>query len=533
MDNGNVPGDEKRLRDAAIRDSRIILVTGHGNVGFAKACNLGAQRATAEMLLFLNPDCVLPEGGLTRALAVMQRYPENTLAGCYLANPDGSEQRGSRRALITPINLLTESLGLHWLFKNAPRLNFHHTPIPDVPHEVEVISGAFMLITRAFFRRLTGFDEGYFLHMDDMDLCCRVHQAGGRIICIPEVRVIHFRSTSDVSGAFLEKQKARGFTRYLRTHCKEKYPSALLTAMIAGAWVRYALKVIIGLVDRLFVPPLAAKQALARSILLHRLACYSPQDNSLEGKTILVTRAEQVGLCVIGKALAKGAQVIAVPDGEKVPFMHPRLRWIPYTQVTDVKAEMLIHTASLQSLPATDIRRIILVAYKEEKEAKHALLETFSCPVTLLRPSMTYGVGLDTNITRVADIIRRLGLFPVYGAASGFRNPVQAGDIADAALAVIDNPVTYGRAYDLGGSQSVRYKDILIMLFEYLGRKPNLIALPFLPAILDVLGMIYQVKHLNGNMARRMNTDELFDISDAARDFGYCPHGFLEGEVTI
>jgi hypothetical protein len=569
VDNGNVPGDLRRLRGLADKETRIKFFTGHGNIGFARGCNLGAKAATGDYVLLLNPDSMLPEGGLARALRALQNYPDNTLAGCFLAHQDGTEQRGGRRALLTPETAIVESLGLHRVFKRFGRLNFHSTPMPQTVHEVPAISGAFMLMSRAFYAQMKGLDEDYFLHMEDMDFCYRVHAAGGKIICIPDIKVIHFRSTSEASGAFIEKHKAKGFIRYLRTHFGNKHSPLFLTAMALGIWIRYAIKISVNKLDSVFVPPMTARREIARIVLLYRLARFIQPDNSLAGKTILVTGASgQVGLCAIGKALARGARVIAVYNKTRIPFEHPNLEWIK-CDLTDVrsafdgiKADVLIHTAALwlllpgalPSLFRTGIKRVIAFgstsvlgksdsknAHEQEvvKNLKTAESETSrlcaveSCHTTILRPTMIYGVGLDSNITRMADIIRRFGVIPVYGKASGWRHPVQALDLADAALAIIDNPKTYAKTYNLGGSQTMTYRTMIGMVFEYLGKRPRLIQLPFLPRILDALGAVYQMGHINGEMARRMNGDLLFDIKDAIDDFGYRPQGFLQGEVVL
>ncbi|MBI3631001.1 MAG: glycosyltransferase family 2 protein, partial [Candidatus Sungbacteria bacterium] len=144
VDNGNGPGTLARLSAYAETEPRFRLVSGHGNVGFAKACNMGARMAQlGEFILFLNPDSMLPEGGLARAIEVFRDFPDNTLAGCHLVDPDGSEQRASRRSLLTPENAISESLGLAMFRKSEERLNLQGTPMPEYAHEVPAISGAF------------------------------------------------------------------------------------------------------------------------------------------------------------------------------------------------------------------------------------------------------------------------------------------------------------------------------------------------------------------------------------------------------
>jgi GT2 family glycosyltransferase/nucleoside-diphosphate-sugar epimerase len=566
VDNGNTPGDRARIKATAASDPRFKLISGHGNVGFSRGCNLGVSASSGDYILLLNPDSMLPEGGLARAVEVLRTFPENTLAGCYLVNPDGSEQRGGRRALLTPKNAVGESLGLTRFWGTDGQLNFHGTRMPEQAHEVPAISGAFMMLSRAFYQRLGGLDEGYFLHMEDMDFCARVHKAGGKVICMPEVKVIHFRSTSEAANSVVEKHKTRGFIRYLKKHFGKEYSPLALSFLSLGIWLRYGLKVFIGALDKAFVPPLAAKREIARIVLLYRLARFGPRDNSLAGKTILVAGGSgQVGLCAVGKALARGARVVAMYNRTVIPFSHPNLEWVrrdlTKSAFEGLKADVLVYTLSIWTLPDklasisdAGIRRVIAYSstsrfskvtsknrYEQDivqklasgEEQSLAIAMEKSVAVTILRPTMIYGVGLDANITRLADVVRRFGFLVVYGKASGLRMPVQAMDLAAAALDASYNPVTIGKCYNLGGSQIMTYRSMIMFLFQYLGRKARIFRPPFLPFFLDLLGKVYQVGYLNGEMAQRMNQDLVFDMQDAINDFGYRPKGFLQGDAVI
>jgi len=563
VDNGNVPGVQAILAKLAEKEPRFKLVTGHGNVGFAKGCNLGVRASNGSIVLLLNPDSMLPEQGLANALEVLRRYPENTLAGCYLINADGSEQRGCRRSLLTPKNAVAESLGLNFLAGNSA-LNLYG-PMPEAAHEVSAISGAFMMLARTFYDRLGGLDEGYFLHMEDMDFCMRVHQAGGKTICMPEVKVVHFRSTSEVASDVVEQHKARSFIRYLNIHFSKSHSPIVLKVMALGIWLRYALKTTLGLADKIFVPPLAAKREIARNVLLNRLTRFEARDNSLAGKTVLVTGASgQTGLCVVGKALARGARVIAVTNQTLIAFSHPNLTWVSCDlreMPLEQKADILIHTAPLMLLPEQlegilkgGVQRVVafgctlmfatvemgnpfeqglIQKLKSAEERISKMTAEKNAALTILRPTMTYGVGLDGNITRLADIARRFGILTVYGEGKGLRHPVQATDLADAALNICSNTSTYGKSYNLGGSQGMTYHTMLTQIFEYLGKPPRIVRPPMFPYALDWLGWIYQVEHVNAEMALRMNHDMVFDMKDAIADFGYHPKGYLQGTVVI
>ncbi len=134
--------DELAARAAS--DNRIRYIKGHGNIGFAKACNLGAKSATGDYILLLNPDSMLTQGSLAATLEAIKPYPPQTMAGCYLQNASGSEQRGGRRGLLTATNAFFETFGLGSLLPANKRLNLNGTKMPPGTHEVPAISGAFM-----------------------------------------------------------------------------------------------------------------------------------------------------------------------------------------------------------------------------------------------------------------------------------------------------------------------------------------------------------------------------------------------------
>lgn len=219
VDNGSPPEDARRLQEIAEREPRVLLLQGHGNVGFARACNMGAERARAKALLFLNPDALL-RPGTTRALleARDQRRQWPVIVGARLCNPDGSEQRGGRRGEVTPLSTLLTLSRVAAKVKRLDRFEIHreHDPEPDACADVPTISGACFLMTRADYLSVGGFDTGYFLHVEDIDLCWRVRRLGGAVLYHPRAAVTHYGHTSMTEPVFVEFWKGRGLARYFR-----------------------------------------------------------------------------------------------------------------------------------------------------------------------------------------------------------------------------------------------------------------------------------------------------------------------------
>ena len=167
IDNGNPPEVTAELARRAETEPRLTLVSGHGNVGFARGCNIGAGRASARHLLLLNPDCRLGPGAVPALLAETTVLGDNWMLGCRVLNPDGSDQRASRRALLTPLTALVEMFRLDRLAPrlfHRHRLKHHENPLPDGTDRVPAISGACMMLPAATYHAVGGLDEGYLLH---------------------------------------------------------------------------------------------------------------------------------------------------------------------------------------------------------------------------------------------------------------------------------------------------------------------------------------------------------------------------------
>lgn len=228
VDNGNSADVQTRLAALAREYPQIHLMPQATNAGFAAACNQGAATAAAEVLVFVNPDAVLRADAITALLAALAPMPPLSLVGGDLRTPEGAPDRGSRRNRVTLGSAIKAAL---W---PGAAINLHHSPLPAAPIPVGAVSGALMAIRRADFSALGGFDEGYFLHMEDVDLCRRVEDAGGAVMFAPGPHGVHYRSSSDVSPAFIARCKAQSFGRYFRKFARS-WPERLLAELVAFA----------------------------------------------------------------------------------------------------------------------------------------------------------------------------------------------------------------------------------------------------------------------------------------------------------
>ena len=245
VDNGNPPEEIERAKTAIGDEHPLILLSGHGNVGFAKACNLGAKEATGTFLLFINPDAVLPDGGLKQLLEDGEGLKRPWVIGPRVIDPDGAEQQGARREGLTPWRAMVEASRLYKLAPHHPyfrRFNLHEEICPDDIVSVPTISGSCFFLHKEDYFLIDGMDERYFLHVEDVDFCYRFTQAGGGVYFDPNLNVMHMKSSSRVSPLRVEARKIASMGIYFRRHFTQVYPPGFLWIVTFVLWGVFALK---------------------------------------------------------------------------------------------------------------------------------------------------------------------------------------------------------------------------------------------------------------------------------------------------
>jgi len=191
------------LLDNASDDGTADYVTAHFpnvhvkaskvNTGFARGNNLAAQKAAGRYLLFLNPDTWVDEDIVSAMVHFLDSHPQAGACAPRILNPDGSLQRGAMRTLPTLETLLYELSGLSRLFPRSRRFGRYMMTWWDHndQREVEQPAGACIAMRREVFAQIGGFDEGYFMYYEDVELCHAVLAAGWKIYFLPQTQVYH------------------------------------------------------------------------------------------------------------------------------------------------------------------------------------------------------------------------------------------------------------------------------------------------------------------------------------------------------
>jgi N-acetylglucosaminyl-diphospho-decaprenol L-rhamnosyltransferase len=234
VDNASGDGSPRHAEEAGAR-----ILRNERNRGFAPAANQGIGATTAPFVLLLNPDAEIVGGTLSALVKVARERPRAGAVGLLVRNPDGSIQPSARR-----VPRLLEALGHAFLGPVAPGNRFTRSYTMagwdrTTEREVEWVSGSAMLLRRDALEEVGPFDEGYFMYVEDVDLCTRLRRAGWHVLFSPEVEVVHEIgvSTRGQRGR-MAFQHSRSVYRYFSKFAAAGPRSLLKPFVRAALWLR-------------------------------------------------------------------------------------------------------------------------------------------------------------------------------------------------------------------------------------------------------------------------------------------------------
>lgn len=558
-------------------EQRLTIIENGVNLGFAKANNVALKKAQGDFLLFLNPDCIIHPDTIEKMLSTMEKHPDAGMAGCLIRNSDGSEQAGCRRNIPTPWRTLIRILHLNVLARFHPVFENYvqkGQPIPDQPIEVEAISGAFMLVRRKDLEDVGAMDEGYFMHCEDLDWCMRFRQAGLNILFDPNVEITHIGGVCSSSRPIsVEFYKHQGMIRFYRKFFQEHYPFILMWIVISAVGLRFMIRCLVQFFS--FKRPGKKQQTFLDFENFNtepEVKTSVPGIPIREKQPVIVTGATSlIGDYLLPELVKADYTVHAVSRNAPIAYFTQNVKWHGIDiskqnsdhQIERIAAKVLIHLAPLATLPplieslGSDCPKRIIAfgstslftksqsGYDRERamalglgdaEAKLKLLcEQYGIQWTLFRPTLVYKPGRDKNISTIADFVRQFGFFPLVGEGKGLRQPVHAEDLALACIESLNNSKTFGKAYNLSGGETLTYLDMVHRVAAFEEKNIHIVHIP-LSLLRFVLGMLSRIpayKHLNPEMANRINYDMCFDHQHASDDFNFEPRSFLQEVSTL
>jgi N-acetylglucosaminyl-diphospho-decaprenol L-rhamnosyltransferase len=239
VDNGSTDGSQQMVL-SEFPDTN--LVWNDKNIGYARACNQGARHTHEPCLLFMNSDTVLTPGTVRELVGCFESEPDTGVVGPRILNDDGSLQYSCREFPSTKDAFMHAFLGL-FSSGNPASVRYKKT---DWSHgeaaEVDWVSGCFMAVRRRTFEALGGFDEKYFMYVEDVDFCWRAQQEGWTVRYLPAGDVYHhIGMSSQAVPALMVFHHHAGMLRFHRNTYRGRARSLVNALVAAGVVARFLL----------------------------------------------------------------------------------------------------------------------------------------------------------------------------------------------------------------------------------------------------------------------------------------------------
>jgi len=176
----------------------VKVIKNPSNVGFSRANNVVVSQSRSDFILLLNPDTLIIDDAIERVVKFMKEHPEVGIAGCKVLNRDGTLQLACRRSIPTPEVAFYRLTGLSKLFpKSRVMAKYNMTyESPDQTHEVDAVSGAFLMIRRQVVEEVGPLDERFFMYGEELDWCLRTKRAGWSVMYYPDAQIVHYKGES-------------------------------------------------------------------------------------------------------------------------------------------------------------------------------------------------------------------------------------------------------------------------------------------------------------------------------------------------
>jgi GT2 family glycosyltransferase len=243
VDNASVDRSAEKLQTLYGNQQGIEFLFNPVNLGFAPAVNAVARRSDADMILILNPDCILEPDCLGNLENALEKDPHAGLAGPAVRDESGQIRRATMRRFPDPWKSLMSASGLWRLGKWFPAFNgieIDATRKTDKATICDAVSGACMLVRRHALEDVGFLDEKYAMHCEDLDLMYRLNQKGWHCLYVPQAGSMHKQGLSSRSRpTWVHFQKHRGMARFFRKFQAKSTSLPVCVLVYSGIWFRF------------------------------------------------------------------------------------------------------------------------------------------------------------------------------------------------------------------------------------------------------------------------------------------------------
>lgn len=486
VDNASTDQSVESLKQAVV-DDRCRVTKLSANFGFGYAVNVGAASVAAPYILLLNPDCLLRPTTVEKLLVQFAKANDVAACGPVVLDSFGKEQRGSRRVEPTPMRAIARTFGQ--TADTGSGFDLHKTSLPDQPEVVDAVSGSCMLIRKSTFDAISGMDERFFLHCEDLDLCRRIRDLGQRVVFVPSTSVIHLQGGSG-RNLKVEWYKHRSMLMYHNKHAATDTGAAFSLLLKLGVWIRFV--------------------AVAMPLSFFS----TNRDETAHDLQQLIATNEDITVVVDGSYCASAHAMASslVQSGRRVLLVRTRFSKAvnrPAIESADIGADVSMATLTvvsdeyLKKVSAADIGRVramycfaplsyvnelfsdlvrlrvsrlvaVALAAKpsleydehrricdtqQDKVLKRA--RDHGIELSILRPTLLYGANTRSAIDRMCYLVKHLPVIPLLGDGSGLRQPLHIRDLVAASLNATATSASVQRSYCLGGDQRLTHAELL------------------------------------------------------------------------
>lgn len=258
VDNNSVDNSVEMVRE---KFPQVKIIANKENVGFSKANNQALRIAQGEYQLLLNPDTVVEEDTFKKIIQFMDEHPEAGGLGVYMIDGKGNFLPESKRGLPTPLVAFYKIFGLSALFPDSKIFGKYHLGYLDKNkiHEVEILSGAFMLLRKKALDKVGLLDEDFFMYGEDIDLSYRIIKGGFKNYYFPETRIIHYKGEStkksSINYVFVFYN---AMIIFAKKHFSQKHASIFSFLINMAIYLRAGIAILNRFLKQIFLPTLDA-----------------------------------------------------------------------------------------------------------------------------------------------------------------------------------------------------------------------------------------------------------------------------------
>ncbi len=249
--------NDRSVELVAEKYPNVRLIENKTNVGFSKANNQGIKESAGDYILLLNPDTVVSEDTFVKVVEFMDSHPEAGGLGVKMIDGTGRFLPESKRGFPSPEAAFYKLFGLSSLFPKSKRFSKYRLGYLDKDeiNQVDVLSGAFMLLRKKTLDVSGLLDEDFFMYGEDIDLSYRIIKAGFKNYYFPETKIIHYKGESTKKGSLnYVYMFYNAMIIFAKKHFTSKNAGMYTYIIKSAIWLRAVVSIFKRLFDILFLP---------------------------------------------------------------------------------------------------------------------------------------------------------------------------------------------------------------------------------------------------------------------------------------